>query len=69
MNRKPPDKVLNNLVATWLNRGDYEKLKALAKASNVGLSTYLRSIIVDAIVEETEMAIRPPLRDGIRECR
>lgn len=53
MNTKPPAEVLKRPVCTWLTAADYAKFEALARRSGVTVSTYLRSIVVDALAEET----------------
>ncbi len=53
MNVKPPAEVLKRPVCTWLKAADYAKFEALALRSGVTVSTYLRSIVVDALAEET----------------
>jgi hypothetical protein len=49
---KPPDKVFRHTVATILTTSDYEAVKRLAAAQSVSMSTYVRSIVVDAIADE-----------------
>lgn len=39
-------------VATWIPIQQFEQLQALAKKNNLKLSSYLRAIIVDALVDE-----------------
>ena len=58
-NFKPPDRVFRYTVATVLAISDYEAVKRLAAAQGVSVSTYVRSIVVDAIADEA--ASRGPL--------
>lgn len=54
MNVKPIAVVLRRPVCTWLTKNDYEALAAIiARTPGVSMAAYLRSIVVDAIAEET----------------
>lgn len=53
MTVKSPDTVLKKPVCTWLNQNDYLTFAALADRQGVSVAAYLRSIVVDAIAEET----------------
>lgn len=54
---KSPDVVLKRPVCAWLSELDYARFAAIAKANGVNVSAYLRSIVVDAIEEETSKSV------------
>ena len=60
MNVKSPDVVLKRPVCVWLSEADHEKLDAIAKSHGVKISTYLRSVLVDVIAEETSKSVEVP---------
>jgi hypothetical protein len=43
---------LHKPVGTWLSLKDFELLRQLAQANNVGVAAYVRAIIVDALQDE-----------------
>lgn len=52
MNVKSADVVLKHPVCTWLSESDYAQFATLARANGVSVAAYLRSIVVDVLVEE-----------------
>ncbi len=40
-------------ICTWISLDDCERLSALAKENSVSVCAFVRSIIVDAIADET----------------
>ncbi len=40
-------------VCTWITLRDCERLSALAKENGVSVAAFVRSIVVDALAEET----------------
>lgn len=57
MNVKSIGGVVSRPVCVWLSETDHEKLDAIAKAHGVKISTYMRSVLVDVIAEETSKSV------------
>jgi hypothetical protein len=51
---KPVETALQHTVGTWLTKRDYDDLVVLAKDNKVSISAYVRSIIIDVLVETRE---------------
>lgn len=61
MNIKPAEAVLKRPLCTWLTAEDYDSFAAIASANGVTMAAYLRSIVVDAIAEETTVRVEGSL--------
>ena len=75
---KPENVRLTHPVTTWLNDADYRALQQVAKRHGVAASSYMRGIIYDAVVEDTESKLVVPMvkstvrvvaGDGVAEGR
>lgn len=45
-------------IATWISKPEFEALKGFADSNNVTVASFVRSIIVDAINDETDRKAR-----------
>ena len=52
MSIKPQSRVLRKPICTWVTAMDYQKFHAIADANGVTVAAYLRSMVVDVLVEE-----------------
>ena len=59
--KKPENVRLTHPVTTWLNDADYRALQQVAKRHGVAASSYMRGIIYDAVVEDTESKLVVPM--------
>jgi hypothetical protein len=59
--KKPENTRLTHAVTTWLNDADYRALQQVARQHGVAASCFVRSIIYDAVVEDTDSKMVVPM--------
>jgi hypothetical protein len=60
--RVEPSTANKRAVMTWLSSAEHHLFAKIAESHNVTIAAYLRSIIVDALVEERERLGRGSVR-------